>query len=95
MVTGRLRCAAGRRGAGNHAAAKAGLVGLARGVAREYAAYSIPANLVSPGLVRTEMLEDMPEDMRRQLLDRTFLERPAEPEGIASLVLRLAGDEFR
>ncbi|WP_078532481.1 SDR family oxidoreductase [Streptomyces hokutonensis] len=53
------------------------------------------ANLVSPGLVRTEMLEDMPEDMRRQLLDRTFLKRPAEPEEIASLVLWLAGDESR
>ncbi|MFI6402549.1 3-oxoacyl-ACP reductase FabG [Streptomyces sp. NPDC050548] len=87
--------AAGRRGAGNYAASKAGLVGLARSIAREYAAYGITANLVSPGLVRTEMLEDMPEDMRRQLLDRTFLKRPAEPEEIASLVLWLAGDESR
>ncbi|MGH1554689.1 SDR family NAD(P)-dependent oxidoreductase [Streptomyces sp. L7] len=72
--------AAGRRGAGNYAASSAGLVGLARSIAREYAAYGITANLVSPGLVGTEMLEDMPEDMRRRLLDRTFLKRPAEPE---------------
>ncbi|MGX9889585.1 3-oxoacyl-ACP reductase FabG [Streptomyces sp. NPDC002276] len=87
--------AAGRRGAGNYAASKAGLVGLARSIAREYAAYGITANLVSPGLVRTEMLEDMPEDMLRQLLDRTFLKRPAEPEEIASLVLWLAADASR
>jgi len=87
--------AAGRRGAGNYAASKAGLVGLARSIAREYAAYGITANLVSPGLVSTEMLRDMPEDMRLQLLDRTFLKRPAEPEEIASLVLWLAGDTSR
>ncbi|MFE9601445.1 3-oxoacyl-ACP reductase FabG [Streptomyces hokutonensis] len=87
--------AAGRRGAGNYAASKAGLVGLSRSIAREYAVYGITANLVSPGLVRTEMLEDMPEDMRLQLLDRTFLKRPAEPEEIASLVFWLAGDESR
>ncbi|MER5339335.1 3-oxoacyl-ACP reductase FabG [Streptomyces mirabilis] len=87
--------AAGRRGAGNYAASKAGLVGLARSIAREYAAYGITANLVSPGLVRTEMMEDMPEDMRQQFLDRTFLKRPAEPEEIAALVLWLAGDESR
>ncbi|MFI6549156.1 3-oxoacyl-ACP reductase FabG [Streptomyces prunicolor] len=87
--------AAGRRGAGNYAASKAGLVGLARSIAREYAAYGITANLVSPGLVGTEMLRDMPEEMRLQLLDRTFLKRPAEPEEIASLVLWLAGDASR
>ncbi|MFJ6895179.1 3-oxoacyl-ACP reductase FabG [Streptomyces hokutonensis] len=87
--------AAGRWGAGNYAASKAGLVGLARSIAREYAAYGITANLVSPGLVRTEMAQDMPESMRLQLLERTFLKRPAEPEEIASLVLWLAGNESR
>ncbi|MEV6167702.1 3-oxoacyl-ACP reductase FabG [Streptomyces sp. NPDC051954] len=87
--------AAGRRGAGNYAASKAGLVGLARSIAREYAGYGITANLVSPGVVRTAMLEDMPEDMRRQLLDRTFLKRPAEPDEIADTVLWLAADESR
>ncbi|MFG2525385.1 3-oxoacyl-ACP reductase FabG [Streptomyces sp. NPDC048527] len=85
----------GRRGAGNYAASKAGLVGLARSIAREYADYGITANLVAPGLVRTEMAEDMPESMRRQFLDRTFLKRPAEPEEIAAAVLWLANDESR
>ncbi|MFE5028828.1 3-oxoacyl-ACP reductase FabG [Streptomyces sp. NPDC056656] len=87
--------AAGRRGAGNYAASKAGLVGLARSIAREYAPYGITANLISPGLVRTEMLDDMPEEMRLQLLDRTLLKRPAEPDEIAATVLWLAAGESR
>ncbi|MEU3520620.1 SDR family oxidoreductase [Streptomyces sp. NPDC006654] len=81
---------AGRRGAGNYAASKAGLVGLARSFAREYAGYGITANLVSPGLVSTGMIEDMTEDMRQQLLDRTLLGRAAEPEEVATAVLWLA-----
>jgi 3-oxoacyl-[acyl-carrier protein] reductase len=85
----------GRRGAANYSASKAGLVGLARSIAREYAAYGITANLVTPGLVRTEMMADMPEEMRRQLLDRTLLKRPAEPEEIADAVLWLADERSR
>ena len=87
--------AAGRRGASNYAASKAGLVGLARSIAREYADYGITANLVSPGLVRTEMIQEMPEPMRLQLLERTFLKRPAEPDEIAATVIWLASEESR
>jgi len=87
--------AGGRRGAANYAASKAGLVGLARSIAREYAAYGITANLVTPGLVRTEMMADMPEEMRLQLLERIFLKRPAEPEEIADAVFWLADDRSR
>ncbi|MBK3579449.1 SDR family oxidoreductase [Streptomyces sp. MBT65] len=64
-------------------------------IAREYAAYGITANLVTPGLVRTEVMEDMPEEMRRELLDRTLLKRPAEPEEIADAVLWLADERSR
>ncbi|MFJ6739289.1 3-oxoacyl-ACP reductase FabG [Streptomyces sp. NPDC091279] len=86
---------AGLQGAGNYAASKAGLVGLARSIAREYAGYGITANLVAPGLVRTDMIEEMPEGMRRHLVDRTFLKRAAEPDEIAATVLWLAADGSR
>ncbi|WP_424216137.1 3-oxoacyl-ACP reductase FabG (plasmid) [Streptomyces sp. BI20] len=84
---------AGRRGACNYAASKAGLVGLTRSIAREYAAHGITANLVSPGLVATDMLDDMPRAMREELLARTLLKRAAEPDEIARAVLWLAGPD--
>ncbi|WP_331751244.1 SDR family oxidoreductase (plasmid) [Streptomyces globisporus] len=86
---------AGRQGAGNYAASKAGLIGLARSIAREYAGYGITANLVSPGLVRTTMIDDMPDAMLEELLSRTFLKRPAEPEEVAATVVWLAEEESR
>jgi 3-oxoacyl-[acyl-carrier protein] reductase len=82
----------GRRGSANYSASKAGLIGLARSIAREYAAYGITANLVSPGLVRTEMIQGMPEQLRQELLDRTLIHRPAEPEEVAAAVTWLASD---
>ncbi|MGF7239365.1 MAG: 3-oxoacyl-ACP reductase FabG [Frankia sp.] len=85
----------GQRGATNYAASKSGLVGLTRSIAREYAAYGITANLVSPGLVLTELIEDMSEEARAELVNRTFLKRPAKPEEIASAVVWLASDLAR
>ncbi|TXC99874.1 SDR family oxidoreductase [Streptomyces sp. ISID311] len=82
----------GRHGSANYAASKAGLIGLARSIAREYARFGITANVVSPGLVRTSMIEEMPQAMLDDLIDRTFLKRPAEPEEIASAILWLADD---
>lgn len=77
-------------GAANYSASKAGLIGLARSIAREYARYGITSNLVSPGLVNTDLVPDMHPAQRDGLISRTLLERPAEPHEIASAVTWLA-----
>lgn len=50
---------------------------------------------MSPGPVLTEMIDDMSEQARRELVSRTFLKRPATPEEIASAVVWLASDLAR
>lgn len=82
----------GRAGAANYAASKAGLVGLARSVAREYARYGITANVLCPGIVRTTMTDEMSKELLDDLIARTFLKRAAEPAEIASAVRWLADD---
>jgi NAD(P)-dependent dehydrogenase (short-subunit alcohol dehydrogenase family) len=85
----------GARSAGNYAAAKAGLIGFARSVARELGPYGITANVVAPGLVETNMIKDLSAERRDRLVSRTFLGRPATPEEVASAVLWLAEDGAR
>ncbi|WP_103959593.1 SDR family oxidoreductase [Nonomuraea solani] len=85
----------GGKGASNYAAAKAGLIGLARSVARELGPRGVTANVVAPGLVETELIKDMADERRRELIGRTFLGRPATPEEVASAVLWLAGEDAR
>jgi len=82
----------GRAGAANYAASKSGLLGLARSVAREYARYGITANVLSPGVVRTAMTEEMTKELLDELIARTLLKRPAEPAEIAATARWLADD---
>ncbi|MFC5800206.1 3-oxoacyl-ACP reductase FabG [Streptomyces formicae] len=85
----------GARSAGNYAAAKAGLVGFARSIARELGPYGVTANVVAPGLVETDMVKGLSAERREQLVSRTFLGRFATPEEIASAVVWLAEDGTR
>jgi len=79
----------GQRGQVNYAAAKAGLVGATRALARELAKRGITVNAVAPGLVDTEMLEGAPVD---KLLELVPMRRLGRPEEIASVVAFLASD---
>lgn len=82
----------GSAGQTSYAASKAGLVGLARSLAREYAGRGITANVVAPGLVDTDMTAGLSSRQRADILDRTPLGRPATVDEVAAAVTFLAGD---
>jgi 3-oxoacyl-[acyl-carrier protein] reductase len=83
----------GSAGQANYAAAKSGLVGLARSLARELASRNITANVVSPGFVDTDMTGALPEDRKQAILATVPLGRYASTEEVAGVVAFLAGPD--
>ncbi|HEY1643234.1 MAG TPA: 3-oxoacyl-ACP reductase FabG [Streptosporangiaceae bacterium] len=81
----------GSGGQANYAASKAGLVGLARSLARELGSRNITANVVAPGFVSTDMTEALPEDRKKAILGSVPLGRYASAEEVAAAVAFLAG----
>lgn len=86
---------AGNAGQANYAAAKAGLVGLAKSLAREYASRNITVNCVAPGYILTEMTETLSDAVKEQLLKEIPLQSLGEAEDIAAAVAFLASDDAR
>jgi len=80
----------GNFGQANYAAAKAGVIGLTKTLAREYAKKGVTVNAVAPGFTRTRMLQGMPEQALKSVLETTPMGRLAEPEEIAAGVAFLA-----
>jgi NAD(P)-dependent dehydrogenase (short-subunit alcohol dehydrogenase family) len=80
----------GSAGQANYAASKAGLVGLARSLARELGSRSITVNVVAPGPVETDMTAVLGEDRLRTLTDAVPLGRMATPDEIAGVITFLA-----
>lgn len=76
----------------NYAAAKAGVMGLTRTLARELARQQITVNAIAPGLILTEMGQSIPEQHRAEMIKQIPLGRCAEPSEIASVVLFLCSD---
>ena len=83
---GSLAGLAGNVGQANYAAAKAGLVGLTRSIAREVALDGITANVVAPGYIETELLAALPAALRQWALDAIALRRFGTPEEVAPAV---------
>jgi 3-oxoacyl-[acyl-carrier protein] reductase len=83
----------GSAGQANYAASKAGLVGFARSVAREFGSRGITANVVAPGFVDTELTAVLSAERRAEILSQVPLRRYATPEEIAGVVRFLASDE--
>lgn len=83
--------ALGSAGQVNYAAAKAGLVGAARSMARELGPRGITVNVVAPGFVETDMTAGLDDDRRREILGQVPLGRFAEPDEIARTIIALAG----
>ncbi len=82
----------GNAGQANYAAAKAGLAGLTRAVAREVASRHVTCNLVAPGPVATAMTETLPEERRAELARAVPLGRMGTPEDVAAVVAFLCSD---
>ncbi len=83
----------GQAGQANYAASKAGLVGLARSVARELGSRGITVNVVAPGFVDTEMTAVLSDDQRTAILGQVPLGRYASTAEVAGVVRFLASDE--
>lgn len=83
----------GSAGQANYAASKAGLVGLARSLARELGSRNITANVVAPGFVSTDMTEALPEERRAEILAQVPLGRYATADEVAAVVRFLAGED--
>ncbi len=84
---------AGNAGQANYAAAKAGLIGLTRSVAREVGSRGITANAVAPGFISTPMTARLPEAVREAALERTPVGRLGQPEDVAAAVAFLCSEE--
>ena len=82
----------GSAGQTNYAASKAGLVGVARSLARELGSRGITANVVAPGFVDTDMTDALSEERRAEIVGAVPLGRYASPAEVAGTVVFLAGD---
>jgi 3-oxoacyl-[acyl-carrier protein] reductase len=82
----------GNKGQANYAASKAGLIGLTKSVAKEYAARGVLVNAVAPGFIDTDMTAALPEAARSALLEAIPLGRLGTPAEVAAAILFLASD---
>jgi 3-oxoacyl-[acyl-carrier protein] reductase len=84
---------AGNPGQANYAASKAGLIGLAKSVAKEVGSRGITVNVVAPGFVTTDMTGSLSEEVKAGLLSSVSLGRFGEPVEIASTVAFIASEK--
>jgi 3-oxoacyl-[acyl-carrier protein] reductase len=82
----------GTAGQVNYSAAKAGIIGLTKALAKEYAKYNIRANCVAPGFIQTDMFNKMPNDLKTEVTKNIALNRVGLPEEVAGLVAFLSSD---
>lgn len=83
----------GQAGQANYAASKAGLIGLTRSLAREFASRNITANVIAPGAIETEMLESVGAERKELLTDTIPMGRLGDAGEIAATVRFLASDD--
>jgi len=83
----------GNPGQANYSASKAGIVGLTKTIAREYAGRGITANAVAPGFITTAMTEALPENVKQEMLKAIPAGRFGTPEEVAEAVRFLAAPE--
>ena len=83
----------GNFGQANYAASKAGMVGLTKTLAKEFAQKGITVNAVAPGFIETEMLERIPKEAMERLLDTIPMRRLGKPSEVAGAVAFLVSED--
>ena len=83
----------GQAGQANYSASKAGLIGLTKSLAREFAPRQVLVNAVAPGFIRTRMTEGLKDEARVKISELIPLGRMGEPGDVAKAALFLAGDD--
>jgi 3-oxoacyl-[acyl-carrier protein] reductase len=83
----------GNPGQANYGAAKAGIIGFTKSLARELGGRGVRANVVAPGYVHTQLTDVLPDALKQQMVDATPLGRIGSPEDVATAVRFLCSDE--
>ncbi len=83
----------GNAGQANYAAAKAGLVGLTKSLARELGGKGVTANVIAPGFIETDMTSALPDEIRENVLKAMAVRRLGIPEDIAAAVSYVSSDD--
>jgi 3-oxoacyl-[acyl-carrier protein] reductase len=82
----------GNAGQANYAAAKAGIIGFTKSIAREVGGRNITANAIAPGFIQTDITAGLPETLKADMLKQIPADRYGEPEDVANAILFLASD---
>jgi 3-oxoacyl-[acyl-carrier protein] reductase len=85
----------GNAGQANYVAAKAGVIGLTKTVAKELSSRNINVNAIAPGFITTDMTDELPEEVRVEMLKQIPLARFGEPIDIAKVVSFLASEDSK
>ncbi len=85
----------GKFGQSNYAAAKAGVIGLSKSVAREVGRAGVNVNVVCPGLIATEMIQGMPDDFKETAVKEIIIGRIGAPEEVAEVIAFLSSERAR
>jgi 3-oxoacyl-[acyl-carrier protein] reductase len=83
----------GNFGQTNYTAAKAGLIGFTKSLAKELAKYKITVNVVCPGFVQTDILKQVPKEYIKQIVEKIPLKRLGQPQEIANMLVFLASEK--
>ncbi|MBI3016052.1 MAG: 3-oxoacyl-ACP reductase FabG [Candidatus Tectomicrobia bacterium] len=85
----------GKFGQTNYSAAKAGIIGFTKALAKELGRSNVNVNAVAPGFILTPMYESVPEDVKQQAINEIALGRPGKPEEVAAVVTFLCSEKAR
>ena len=82
----------GNQGQANYSASKAGLIGLTKTTAKEFASRGVTCNAVAPGIIQSKMTDVLPDEVKKKYLDNIPLGRFGTPDDVANVVVFLASD---